>query len=273
VTSKGPPATPATPSPPATPATPVRARPQVIAHRGFSAEAPENTLAAFRRAMVVGVDAVELDVHLSADGEPVVIHDPLLERTTDGRGLVGAETAEALRLLDAGRWFGEGFAGERIPTLAEALHFLRPIRVIVEVKNGPVRYAGIAGAVAAVIAASGHRAVVVSSFDHELLPQIRAAVPGIETAVLYVARPIDSVRLAQEAGAGILQPHWAFLTPDVVAAAHQAGLRVEPWVVDEPDHLAHVVAMTPDGVMTSYPDRLRAVLAKLGYPLPPAVTS
>lgn len=248
-------------------------RPQVIAHRGFSSQAPENTLAAFRRGLAAGVDAIELDVHLSADGEPVVIHDPLLDRTTDGQGLVGAHTLEALRLLDAGRWFGEEFAGERIPTLAEALHYLQTVRVIVEVKNGPVRYPGIAGAVAGVIAASKHRAITVSSFDHEVLHMIRVAVPHVETAVLYVARPINPVRLAQDAGAGTLHPHWAYLTPDVVTAAHDAGLRVEPWVVDEVDHLAHIVAMNPDGVMTNYPDRLRAVLATLEHPLPPTLTT
>jgi glycerophosphoryl diester phosphodiesterase len=105
-------------------------RPQIIAHRGASGEAPENTLAAFRRALAIGVDAVELDVHLSADGEPVIIHDPVLARTTDGSGLVSEHTTAALRRLDAGRWFAKPFAGERIPSLAEALDVLRPVGVL-----------------------------------------------------------------------------------------------------------------------------------------------
>jgi glycerophosphoryl diester phosphodiesterase len=248
-------------------------RPQVIAHRGASGEAPENTLAAFHRALTLGVDGVELDVHLSADAEPVVLHDPLLERTTDGRGLVGAHSLTELRRLDAGRWFGEAFAGERIPTLAEALTFLRPGRVIVEIKSGPVRYPGIAQRVTAVIRDSGHPAVTISSFDHEVLREVRAAAPSLPTAVLYVARPVDPLRLARDAGASILHPQWAHLHTDLVERAHAAGLRVETWVVDEPEHLALVVAMGVDGVMTNYPDRLRAVLGNLGYALPLPVTS
>lgn len=236
-------------------------------------EAPENTLAAFRRALAAGVDGVELDVHLSADGEPVILHDPLLERTTDGWGLVGDFPLAALRQLDAGRRFSEAFAGERIPTLAEALHLLRPVRVIVEMKNGPIRYQGIAERVTAVIRTSGHPAVTASSFDHAVLLESRAFLPSLETAVLYMARPVNPLRLAQDAGAGILHPHWAYLTPDVVAGAHEAGLRVETWVVDEPDHLAHIVSMEVDGVMTNYPDRLRTLLAGLGYPLPRPILS
>ena len=235
------------------------ARPQVIGHRGASAEAPENTLAAFRRALAIGVDAVECDVHLAADGEPVVIHDFAVDRTTDGRGLVSAFPVAALRRLDAGRWFGEAFAGERIPTLEETLDLLRAVRVIVEIKHGPVRYSGIAGRVASVVRTVGHGAVTISSFDHTVLREIRTT-SSLETAVLYTARPINPLRLAQDAGAGILHPHWHYLTQDVVASAHQADLRVETWVVDDLTDLTHVVAMGVDGVMTAHPERLRAVL-------------
>lgn len=242
---------------------------QVIAHRGASGEAPENTLAAFRRAMEIGVDAVELDVHLSADGVPVVIHESLLDRTTGVAGLVKDLPLAALRQLDAGRWFGERFAGERIPTLVEALEMLRPVRVIVEIKNGPIYYPGIAGRVADAVRAVGHPAVTVSSFDHPVLLEVRALAPVLETAVLYFARPFDPVRLARDVGADILHPHWSYITPEVVAAARSAGLRVEAWVVDERTHLAHTVCLGVDGIITSYPDRLRGVLAARGHRLPP----
>ena len=240
----------------------------MIAHRGASAEAPENTLAAFRRALEIGVDGVELDAHLSADGEPVVIHDPLLGRTAAGSGLVKDHTLAALWRLDAGRWFGERFAGERIPTLAEALETLRAVRVIVEIKNGPIFYPEIAARVVSVVRASGHAAVTISSFDHPVLRDVKAIAPEIPTAVLYEARPIDPVRLAREAGAAILHPNWIYVTPDLVAAAHVAGLRVETWTVDEPAHLAHIVGVGVDGVITNHPDRLRAILADRGLPLP-----
>jgi glycerophosphoryl diester phosphodiesterase len=242
--------------------------PQIIAHRGASSEAPENTITSYRTALAIGVHGVELDVNLSADGEPMVIHDHVLDRTTDGHGPVGARTLVELRQLDAGRWFGEAFAGERLPTLAEALDVLRAVRVIVEIKAGLGRTPGIAAQVAAVIRASAHRDVTVSSFDHPLLVEVTAALPELDIAVLYTARPIHALRLAQDARAGTLHPYWFWLTPDVVTSAHAAGLRVETWVVDEPADQSRVIAMGVDAIMTNYPRRLRETFAALQLPLP-----
>jgi glycerophosphoryl diester phosphodiesterase len=194
----------------------------------------------------------------------------VLDRTTDGHGPVGARTLAELRGLDAGRWFGERFAGERMPTLAEALDVLAAVRVIVEIKTGLVRYPGITPRVAAVIRASAHPHVTVSSFDHPVLLEIKGVLPELETAVLYVARPVDAVRLAHDAGATILHPEWSLLTPDVVSLAHAAGLDVETWVVDDVADQARVIAMGVDAVMTNYPRRLRDTLAKLQLPLPSA---
>jgi glycerophosphoryl diester phosphodiesterase len=236
------------------------ARPAVIAHRGASGEAPENTPAAFRRALALGVDGVELDVHLSSDGEPVVIHDPRLDRTTDGHGLVTEHSLASIRALDAGRWFGEAFTGERLPTLAEALDLLRPVRVVIEIKNGPIYHVGIAARVAAVVREVGHPNVTVSSFDHPVLLEVRAA-SLLPTAVLFVARPVDPVRLARDAGAACVHPQWAFATPDLVAAAHAAGLCVEAWTVDDPPLIRGLIAAGADGIMSNHPARLQAVLA------------
>ncbi len=246
----------------------VRTAPQIIAHRGASAEAPENTLAAYRRALAIGVHGVELDVRLSADGEPVILHDHLLDRTTDGHGPVGAHRLTELQTLDAGRWFGERFAGERIPTLAGALDVLRAVRVIVEIKTEVSSDPAIAPRVAAVIRESAHRRITVSSFDHPVLLEVKTALPALDTAVLYVGRPVHASHLAQDAGAASLHPHWSLLNADVVASAHAAGLRVETWVVDEPADQARVIAMGVDAIMTNHPRRLRDTLAALQLPLP-----
>lgn len=246
-------------------------RPQIVAHRGASGEAPENTLAAYRRALAIGVDAVELDVHLTADGEPIVIHDFALGRTVPGSEPVGELTLAALRHLDAGRWFGAAFAGERLPTLAEALNVLRPVRVIVEIKNGPTYYRGIADRVVAEVRNARHPAVTVSSFDHPVLLEVARLAHDLPTAVLYSARPIDPVRMARDARARFLHPQWTHVTPDMVAAAHAAGLEVETWTVDDPAYVARMVDAGVDAVMSNYPDRLRAALAARGFALPEAV--
>lgn len=237
-------------------------RPAVIAHRGASGEAPENTLAAFRLALARGADGVELDVHLSSDGRPVVIHDDLLDRTTDGQGLVKDRTLAALRLLDAGRWFHPRFAGEQIPTLEEALDLLREVRVIVEIKNCPFYHPRIAARVVEAVRSVGHTNITVSSFDHPVLLEVRGEAPEIPTAVLFAARPVDPVRLARDAGAVFLHPQWAFVTPGLVAASHAAGLRVEAWTVDEAAHMAHIAAAGVDGIMSNHPARLMEVLAR-----------
>ena len=220
------------------------------------------------RPIAMSVSRRSPTIRLSADGEPVVIHDDLLDRTTDGRGLVKDQSLAALRRLDAGRWFHERFAGECIPTLAEALALLRPVRVIIEIKNCPISHPGIASRVAGIIREAGHTNVTVSSFDHPVLLEVRAAAPEIPTAVLFFARPVDPVRLAADAAAAILHPQWFFLTPGMVAAAHAAGLRIETWIVDEVAHMAHVAAMGVDGIISNHPARLMAFLA--GAPPGPA---
>ena len=115
-----------------------------IAHRGASALAPENTIAAFERAVELGADVIELDLHMSQDGELVVIHDDTLDRTTDGSGPVHHRSLGELMRLDAGRWFGEGFAGQRIPRLDEVLdRFAGKVPLALEIKAGSTFFPGI----------------------------------------------------------------------------------------------------------------------------------
>jgi glycerophosphoryl diester phosphodiesterase len=168
----------------------VRTRPIVIAHRGFSAEAPENTLVAVRAAIAAGADMVEVDVTLTADGEVVVIHDDTLDRTTDGSGPVADHTLEQLLRLDAGSWFARRFRGERIPTLAQVLDEVRGrILINVEIKPeavGEEVEGGIAERVVKLIEERDMRnQVIVSSFEPRALQQIDEIDPEIATASLY----------------------------------------------------------------------------------------
>src|SRR5512136_1133404 len=116
-----------------------------VGHRGARGHAPENTLASFDLAVEMGVSAVETDLHLSKDGEVVLIHDHTVDRTTDGHGFVKDMTLRELKQLDAGSWYDARFAGEQIPTLSELLDWARGrVGVAIEIKNGPIYYAGIA---------------------------------------------------------------------------------------------------------------------------------
>ena len=234
----------------------------VMGHRGAPTLAPENTLASFARALQIGVDYVELDVHLSRDGALVVIHDHTLERTTDGAGPVGERSLEEIQRLDAGAWFDPSFAGERVPTLDQVLELVAGrCDVAVEIKNGPIFYPGIEEAVLRTL--ERRRALgrsIVISFDHPSVLRFKELAPQSRTGVLFVGRPVDPAQLAKEARADTLMPLWTDVTPELISSAHQAGLGVIPWTVDDPEAMRRVAGMGVDGIVTNCPDRLVAVL-------------
>ncbi len=224
-----------------------------VAHRGASRYAPENTLAAFRLALDHGAPAVEGDVHRTADGHVVVIHDDTVDRTTDGRGAVAGYTLEALRRLDAGRWFGPQFAGERIPLLDEVLEVLRGRALLtLEIKNGPTFYDGIERQVLDALCRHGMEDdALVMSFDHASVQTLRGLSPRVATGILYAARLIDGPAAAAAAGADALCVHWSFATEDVVAQAHRAGLSVFVWTVDDEAALRRCLAAGVDGITSN----------------------
>lgn len=238
-------------------------RPLVIAHRGTPAEAPENTMAGFRRALDLGTDGLEFDVHLSRDGEPVVCHDEQLDRTTNGHGFLKDYTLEELRRLDAGSWFDPGFKGERLPTAREVLALAadRGAFVNVELKSGIVLYPGLEAKVAALLAEFGLTGrAIVSSFNHYSLVALMRLAPQIKTGLLYEAGLYEPWVYARHVGAGALHPYFPGVFPELVAGAHAAGLLVNPWTVDEPEHLRAMIAAGVDGIITNRPERLIELL-------------
>ena len=236
----------------------------VVGHRGAMGHCPENTPASFERGLELGADWIELDVHLSRDGALVVIHDETVDRTTDGHGAVRDHTLAELKALDAGGWFGPEYAGQRIPTLDEVLAWARRCNTIVdiEIKNAPVYYAGIEAAV--VDAVRRHdmtEQVIVISFDHAAVKQVKALEPRVATGVLFAGRPVDGgLGMARQAQADAVLPHWAYVTETDVAAAHAAGLSVAPWASSDPDVLRQLIAAGVDAIGTNHPDVLRGVL-------------
>jgi glycerophosphoryl diester phosphodiesterase len=232
---------------------------RIIGHRGAPHVAPENTLAAFRAAIAAGADGVELDVQASRDGVPMVIHDPTLERTTDGHGLVGAASAAELAALEAGAWFQPPLRGERIPTLAAVLRLLAPTRLElhVELKTRHVAYPGLVPAVLRALAASGmEERVVLSSYNHHTLREARALAPHVPCAALLYEALLEPWRYATEHGLQALHPHQDTVDAELVQRSHAAGLAVRPYVVDEPEQARRLLALGVDGLITNEPARL-----------------
>jgi glycerophosphoryl diester phosphodiesterase len=236
---------------------------RVVAHRGNSAVAPQNTLAAFEAAWRAGADCVEMDVQLTADGRVVVIHDDTVDATTDGSGPVSSYTLDAIRALDAGAWFSPAFAGQQVPAFEEVVAFLRrrQIDLLLEFKDAwsaddvalctePLLTAGV-----------GPR-VVVQSFEVSTVAALRDAAPQLRRGLLLEAVPRDLDDLAEELGVVTVNPDGALLLadPTFVAHRHAAGQEVAPWTLDEPWEWQTAERLRVDAVITDCPDRLRGWL-------------
>lgn len=231
----------------------------LYAHRGASAGAPENTLAAFRRALAAGADGIELDVHLSRDGVPVVIHDDTLERTTDGTGRVAAHPLDRLQSLDAGAWFASRFAGEPLPTLQAALHLLAGrVRLDLEVKDAR---AGMA--VLDLLDRFPQADAVVSSFDHGLLARLRRAAPALPLAVLADRDWHLALGRASVLRACAFHPRADLVGRPLLAACRRRHLPVFAWTVDDPARALTLARIGIDGLFTNDPGLLRQVFPRL----------
>jgi glycerophosphoryl diester phosphodiesterase len=232
----------------------------VIAHRGASGYAPENTLAAFRIAAEMGAEYVETDLQLTRDGRLVAIHDETLERTTDGRGPVAGATLEELRKLDAGRWFrgSRDFAGERIPTIEEVLAFGREtdVGLYLEMKVA----GGERALVDALRAANCVERAVVLSFDLGVLAEVRRSNSSIVSGYLYSDRRENTEGVALGAGARQILPRADRITCELVEKAHRSGLKVIAWTVNVPGQMKELMRIGIDGIISNYPDKLVALV-------------
>ncbi len=240
-----------------------------IAHRGASSLAPENTMAAFYKAIEVGAQGIELDVQLSKDGIPVIIHDEILQRTTSGTGFVKGYTLAELKQLDAGTSFSTEFAGERIPTLEEALQLAQKYNLFlnVELKNGVVLYPGIEQIVADMIRTYRYEAnTIVSSFNHYSLLEMKKIAPQIKTGVLYMSALVDPWKYAAKLGAQALHPFYITLinqSEEQIQRLRDSGLMINPFTVDQEAEMLALIRMGVDGIITNFPQRLNDLLRKV----------
>lgn len=235
--------------------------PWVIAHRGASGYAPENTMAAFRRAAELGARFIETDVNLTRDAHLITIHDPTVERTTNGHGDVKQLTLVQLKELDAGSWFGPQFAGERIPTLDEVLAFARETDVVFYLEVKADAAWGVEHALVNALRRGEEAArTVVLSFQSSALATVNRLDPTLLTGLLFEEVPADAVERAVRVGARQIAPRADRVTPELVERAHHEGLQVVTWTVNEPAQMRALAAAGVDGIMTDFPDRLGAVL-------------
>jgi glycerophosphoryl diester phosphodiesterase len=241
--------------------------PVIIAHRGASEQAPENTMAAFKRAMELGAGGIELDVHLSKDSHLVVTHDEQVDRTSNGKGLVRDKTLSELKSLDFGSWFSESFKGEKILELHEILELIRDWDGIlnIEIKNGPIFYPGIENAVSKAIAKFNRlQSTIVSSFNHYSLVEIRKINPAVRTAPLYMAGLFEPWEYARRIGACAIHPLFYNIVPDVMMGCKMNGIMVNPFTVDQPEYIKAMVAAGVDGIITNVPDIAIKIVKEMG---------
>lgn len=235
--------------------------PLVIAHRGASAAAPENTIAAFERALADGADAIELDVHLSRDDHPVVIHDGTLERTTNGSGPVRAHSMRELKRLDAGAWHGPAFAGQRLQTLQEVLERFRGrTRFWIELKGGSDLYPDIEERIVGLLEVYDViDTALVQSFDRAALTRLRAFSRELSLGAMLARAPLDLARDVPPAASAVC-PSVEILGALEREAIRRSGRQCHVWTVNEPALVDRLVEWSVDGIITDRPDLLRARL-------------
>lgn len=250
-------------------ATNVRAAavPLVIAHRGASGVAPENTITAFQLAADIGSDLIELDVHKTRDGHLVVIHDATVDRTAKGtyRGAIANLTLEQIRSLDAGGWKSLQTRGERVPTLEEAL-LSTDGQAMFLIEN---KVTGLEREIAEVIRSTGmQNNVVFQSFDASSVKTFRGIMPEVPAGVLFgnpgihddVDRAAALVEQALRANASVVAVNYGAVTPAFVRYVQARGLNVWTWTVNQEADMRRMLDAGVDGIITDYPERLKALM-------------
>jgi glycerophosphoryl diester phosphodiesterase len=231
----------------------------VIGHRGAAGLAPEHTRASFERALAVGVDMIELDVQLTRDGHLVVMHDVELGRTVPASGRVRECSLAELKQLDAGGWFGAEFRGEPPLSLAEVFDLLRGrASVNVEIKSPQPDWAATAQELSRVLhEARTHDTTVVSSFQMEALAAVRGVLGEVRLGVLWQrAELAPAWEWTARLRASSFHPFMALVNDDLVRAAHERGLHVHTWTVNDEDEMARLAGTNVDGIISDFPDRL-----------------
>lgn len=222
----------------------------VTGHRGAAGLEPENTIRSFKKALELGVDQVELDVHLTKDNKLVVIHDVTVERTTNGHGHVRDFTLEEIKRLDAGK-------GERIPTLQEVIDVVKS-RAILQIE---LKGLGVEETVVKTVEENRIvDEVVLTSFRHYMVKRAKILNPRLSTGVLFLCLPLDAPRLAINAGAEALHANVNYINAHLIEDGHRYGLKVRAWTTNDPEQMRWLLGLGVDAIGSDRPDILLDVV-------------
>ncbi|WP_353894057.1 glycerophosphodiester phosphodiesterase [Proteinivorax hydrogeniformans] len=243
---------------------------KILAHRGDSKVAPENTIAAFKSAISKGVDGVEFDVQLTKDGVPIVFHDEKLKRCTNVRGYLKDYTYSQLKNLDCGGWFDDRFANTKIPTLKEVLELFWQKKFIlnVELKNGYVNYPGIEEKVLELIQSYDLMDnVIISSFNHQSIIRVKKLCSNIKTGLLYRAKIYKPWEYAKRVtNSDAVHPNYFSITKKEIAESQKNNVDVNVFTVDKEKDIKQFIRWNVDILITNYPElamKIRKELSKM----------
>ncbi len=248
----------------------------IISHRGANKYAPQNTLPAFRRSTEIGVDGFETDVHLTKDGKVVLCHNYTIDETSNGKGNVCDLTLEELKSYDFGSYFSPKFKDTPLPTLDEFLEFVATtdIKVLnIEIKSPKQPGTPIVKeTIAAAKKFELFDRLLISSFDPKLLVEAKEIDPACKTGFLYAPNHTTmytmgwrAPQFAKSIKADALHPHYGFVNEEYVKKAHDRGLMVNPWTVNNPDIIDKLIKMGCDGIITDLPDVVGGILEKYKF--------
>lgn len=241
----------------------------IIAHRGYSGKFPENTMSAFRGAVAAGADMIELDVTLTRDNIAVVVHDETLDRTTTGQGKVADFYWSQIRDLDAGSWLSPEFSGERIPLLEEAVRLVasnKKIELNIEIKPEALGRIGCNSVENRVMDLVFHYQiqdrVVISSFEPEFIMRIRKSDRDIRLSYLIEKKCMDWEGFCKRYNCCSINPDEKLVDEKLVRSAHDIGLKVIPYTVNDRSRMAELAALGVDGMFTNFPELLGEVVGR-----------
>jgi glycerophosphoryl diester phosphodiesterase len=235
---------------------------KIFAHRGASKYAPENTMSAFKLAHEQKADGIELDVQLSKDHVPVIIHDEKLKRTTKEKGVVKEYTVKELKKFDAGSWYSKKYKGEQIPTLREVLEWISPtgLALNIELKNTLEPYIGMEKLVVALVKEYNmQEKVIYSSFNHYSLKEITEINPNAEIAILYDEKLYKPWNYVEFVGATSAHPNFKMLNDGIIAGYKNHRIKVRPYTVNNTAKMAYFIQQDIEAIITDLPDVARSI--------------